>query len=65
MAELLQVTSLGDNFLWCADIQKSKTVPLYVDKMHYSASFSKEFAIEIANLVINRSLVVEAAPMAK
>ncbi len=59
MAELLKETPLGDNFLWCADIQKSKTVPLYVDKVHYSDSFSKELALEIANLMINRSLVVE------
>ncbi len=65
MAELLQETLLGDNFLWCADIQKNKTVPLYVDKVHYSDSFSKEFAIEIANLIINRSLVVETDQMAK
>lgn len=59
MAEVLQKTPLGHNFLWCADIQKNKAEPLYVDKVHYSASFSKEFAIEIANLIIDRSLIVE------
>lgn len=65
MAKLLQETPLGDNFLWCADIQKDKTVPLYVDKVHYSESFSKELAIEIANLITNRSLIVVTDPMTK
>jgi hypothetical protein len=65
IAELLQETPLGDNFLWCADIQKNKTVPLYIDTVHYSDSFSKELAIEIADLIINRSLIVGTDQMTK
>ena len=65
MAELLQKTPLGENFLWFADIQQNKTVPLYVDKVHYSASFSKELAMEMASLIVNRSLVAETDSMLK
>lgn len=55
MAELFEGNLLSDNFLWCADIQKGKKEPLYVDKVHYSSSFSKQFAKNIADLLIKRS----------
>jgi len=57
MAELLENTPLGNNFLWLADIQKDEKEPLYVDKVHYSARFSKQIAIAIADLLFERSLV--------
>jgi hypothetical protein len=56
MAELIEKNPLGDNFLWCADIQKDKEKSLYVDLMHYSADFSKEFAMVIADLLVERQL---------
>lgn len=56
MAELTKKNPLGDNFLWCADIQKDKEKSLYVDMVHYSAGFSKEFAMVIANLLVARHL---------
>jgi len=57
MAKVIEVSPLDNNFLWLADIQKDKTEPLYVDKFHYSARFSKQFAIAIADLLIERSLI--------
>ena len=59
MFELVKNTPLSDNFLWLADIQKNKKEPLYVDKVHYSSRFSKELAIEITNMIIQRSLIVK------
>ena len=56
MAELIEKNPLGDNFLWCADIQKDKEKSLYVDMVHYSAGFSKEFARVIADLLVERHL---------
>jgi hypothetical protein len=61
MAKLYRDDLLGENFLWCADMQKDKAETLYVDKVHYSAGFSEEFATEIASLMVDRSLVVEPA----
>jgi hypothetical protein len=54
MAELIEKNPFGDNFMWCADIQKDEKIPLYVDKMHYSGGFSKQFAIVIADLLNER-----------
>ena len=48
---------MGENFLWCADIQKDEKAPLYVDKVHYSAWFTERFARVIANLLVERSLI--------
>ncbi|MDA1043822.1 MAG: SGNH/GDSL hydrolase family protein [Verrucomicrobia bacterium] len=64
LAEILQEAPLGENFLWCADIQKGKTEPLYVDLVHYSARFSNALAVEIATLIKDRSLIAEAHPTA-
>ena len=33
---------------WCADLQANKQEPLYVDKVHYTASFAQEIAQSIA-----------------
>jgi len=54
IAELIEKNPFGDNFMWCADIQKNEKIALYVDKMHYSAGFSKQFAMVIAEFLIER-----------
>lgn len=41
MAEEVREHPLGPNFRWCADIQEGTTEPLYIDKVHYSAKFSR------------------------
>jgi hypothetical protein len=41
--------SLGDNFLWLADIQEQTIEPLYVDTMHYTGTMSKALAKYIAD----------------
>lgn len=35
---------LGENFLWCADIDQRSSTPLYVDSVHYSAEMSERVA---------------------
>ncbi len=55
MAKVHRKKPLGRNFLWCANIQEDKNEPLYIDKVHYSSKFSKEFAITIAELINERS----------
>ena len=52
MADFIKQHPLGDNFFWCADMQKDSTEPLYIDKLHYSASFSKQIANAIAGQLI-------------
>lgn len=49
---------LGNNFLWCADMQEGLKEPLYVDVVHYSAKMSKKFAAEIHRQILERNLVV-------
>jgi hypothetical protein len=60
MEEYIAKNPLGANFLWSADIQQDLTEPLYVDKAHFTASFSKRFALFIAEyLRENYSSLVE------
>jgi hypothetical protein len=40
MAEAVRANRLGENFVWCADIQRGLAEPLYVDKVHYSGRLS-------------------------
>jgi hypothetical protein len=61
MAELVKEKPLGDNFLWCADMQEHLQKPLYVDKYHYSAEMSKMLAVTIADLLLERNLLVIGA----
>ena len=35
-----QQHDLGDDFVWCADIQRDATEPLYVDMLHYGSNMS-------------------------
>ncbi len=48
---------LGADFLWCADIQEGRREPLYVDRVHYTAAFSKATAACIAGLIKERELL--------
>jgi hypothetical protein len=57
MAEYIEATPLGDNFLWGADIQEAEKQPLYVDKTHYSAGFSKRIAMVVGDVLIERFAV--------
>ncbi|MGH9175882.1 MAG: hypothetical protein ACRD1H_16070, partial [Vicinamibacterales bacterium] len=44
------------NFLWLADIQENKRENLYVDRIHYSAAFSREIAAHILAFLKTRHL---------
>lgn len=57
MWEYVQSHPLGENFLWCAQIQKETEEPLYVDLAHYSPMMSKEFARFICDRMVERNLL--------
>lgn len=44
MARRVEDQQLGDNFLWCADIQQTAQECLYVDSFHYSARMTRLLA---------------------
>ena len=54
LANLIREKPMGSNYIWCADIQKELNKPLYIDKVHYSPSFSKLFAEVIADQLVER-----------
>lgn len=45
-------------FLWLADVQEGIREPLYVDLWHYSAKFSEQIAVAIAQELWKRNLLV-------
>ena len=53
----LKTQPLGDNFLWCADIQENAEKLLYVDLVHYSPDFNHTIAGTIADLIVERNLL--------
>jgi len=57
MARLKEERPIGKNFLWCADIQEHLQVPLYVDKVHYSAEMSAMLAHYITNSLLERGFL--------
>ncbi|MBU1047375.1 MAG: SGNH/GDSL hydrolase family protein [Candidatus Omnitrophica bacterium] len=57
MASRFDKEAFGNNFLWCADIQKDIEEPLYIDKFHYSPPMSNLFAERIMILMIERKLL--------
>lgn len=57
MAKFAGRHSLGDNFLWGADIQENVTEPLYLDSLHYSGRMAELFARSIASAMSDRSLL--------
>lgn len=50
---------LGDNFLWCADIQEDANKLLYVDLVHYSPELNHALADTIASLTAERKLLTK------
>ena len=56
MAEYVQTHPLGDDFLWCADIQQDLQELLYVDQVHYTPKMSERVARCIADLLRERGL---------
>lgn len=47
-------TSLGEDFLWLADMQEPLREPLYVDQVHYTAAMSRRIAAEIGRTLVDR-----------
>lgn len=54
MAKLNEGGSLGNDFLWCADIQEWIEEPLYLDKVHYTAEMSQKLAKKITELLTEK-----------
>jgi hypothetical protein len=54
MADFEKENTMGNNFIWCADIQSGLKEPFYVDQIHYSASFSKLIAEVIVNQFVEK-----------
>lgn len=57
MAKFNESGSVGENFLWCADIQEEIKEPLYLDKVHYTAKMSQKLAKTISDLLVKRNLL--------
>jgi hypothetical protein len=49
MEEMREQGKLDANVLWLADLQHDKTENLYVDAVHYNATFSREIASQICS----------------
>jgi len=56
MAGFVRDHPLGDDFLWCADIQDGVKEMLYVDGFHYSAAMNDRLARAITGLMRERGL---------
>jgi len=50
-------TPLGNNFLWCADIQEGVKEPLYVDRVHYTSKMSRMLAKCIFDGMVERKII--------
>lgn len=57
MAQYVKSHSMGDDFLWLADIQNGIQKPLYCDQIHYTSDFNKQIAGEIQNSLQTRHLL--------
>lgn len=57
MDKFVRHNAMGDDFLWCADIQDGIKQLLYVDKFHYSADMSGLFAKKIVDMMKERGLI--------
>jgi len=55
MAKVKEEKSLGNNFLWAADIQEQERKSLYVDMVHYTAKMSQTIAKIISNFLIEKN----------
>jgi len=54
MAELAAGGRLGDDFLWCADVQEGRRPPLYIDQVHYTPAMARRVAGCIAKGLARR-----------
>jgi hypothetical protein len=63
MAEFVRDQPLGENFLWCADIQEGVKEMLYVDSVHYAPRLSRRLARCIVDLLAERQLLPD--PLAR
>ena len=61
-AEML--ARLGDDtsLVWLADMQETLNEPLYVDRVHYTAGFSRRIAEEISKRLFEREPFVSRSP---
>ena len=57
MAKLAAEGRLGENFLWCADIQERLREPLYVDRVHYTGKASALIAATIIEILLDSDLI--------
>jgi hypothetical protein len=57
MHERLRKDPAGENFVWCAEIQRGLAELLYVDKVHYSPAMSARVAQCIVDNLVERGLV--------
>ncbi len=58
MAAKKQAGSLGENFVWCADIQRDTKMPLYVDAVHYSGKMCNMIAECICSDLKRREMLI-------
>jgi hypothetical protein len=60
MAKFVEKTPLGNNFLWCAEIQEGVKEPLYVDRVHYTSKMSRMLASCIVERMIERKILASS-----
>lgn len=49
--QLYDAGAFGENFCWCAEIQRGRKEILYVDAFHYTAQFARDFATTICECI--------------
>ena len=59
MEDFSKKESLGENFIWLADIQENLQRPLYVDGAHYSSEMSEILSVTIGNQLLESHLLME------
>lgn len=57
LSELEETTGFEANVLWLGDIQRDRHENLYVDAVHYKASFANEIALYIYQHICQRDLL--------
>ncbi len=50
--------AFGNNFIWCAGIQRGRSKPLYVDGIHYSHRMNALLAGCVVDEIVSRKLVL-------
>ena len=61
MERICKAGTLGDNFLWCANLQQEEKECVYVDVHHYTAKFTKKLAEAACQMCVERRLVTPTA----